>query len=254
MTDLRVENLMSKGAERRWLLAEKRRQNMLANLVDYVGWSEALKTRRQPIMQPAGGMRWEVSPIEKSLIGNKTYKRIIHIVPSVEGVDLGHQVTDLDCLRESWPMYEQYGNVDLEHLCRPRMDEAAAKKRIQGMGMPYNPRYGKTFYHIGGPIPGSFDEKDCSFDAFIHEGMSDDESAANMVWRSFHANPPYRWKASIAGFAQKPVAAIVNNKDAVLGVDRRQLVTVIKRFEWDGTALTLKPMNHLVPVITAGEM
>lgn len=174
--------------------------------------------------------------------------RLLHIVPTVEGVDIQHQVMTLDALRESWPYYSTCGNIDLEHLSKQGHPEGEGRKRILRAGFPYHPAVGKVFYEVGRPIPGTFDPEDCSFLARVYEDKPDADSAANWYWSTARSRP---WRASVGGFASTPVPAIVHNRDPRLNLDRTQLVGVVKTWRWNNVALTLEAVNHHVPPVNA---
>lgn len=176
------------------------------------------------------------------------YSRVIKIVPSVERIDLQHQLVTLDALRASWKFFEKYGNIDIEHLTRMSLSESEAKKRIVAAGFPYDPNVGRVFWEIGRPIPNSFNTADCSFLAYIYEDKPSNKSAANWYWSTVtERNPPTPWKASIGGFIQSPVPTILQNNDEVLGVKRLQLVGVVKKWNWNNCTQTLSPVNFHVP-------
>jgi hypothetical protein len=176
------------------------------------------------------------------------YSRVIKIVPSVERIDLQHQLVTLDALRASWKFFEKYGNVDIEHLTRMSLSESEAKKRIVAAGFPYDPNVGRVFWEIGRPIPNSFNTADCSFLAYIYEDKASNKSAANWYWSTVTERyPPTPWKASIGGFIQSPVPTILQNNDEVLGVKRLQLVGVVKKWSWNNCTQTLSPVNFHVP-------
>lgn len=176
------------------------------------------------------------------------YSRVIKIIPSVERVDLQHQIVTLDALRASWKFFEKYGNIDIEHLTRMSLSETEAKKRIVTAGFPYDPNVGRVFWEIGRPVPNSFNTADCSFLAYIYEDKPSNKSAANWYWSTVtERKPPTPWKASIGGFIQSPVPTILQNNDEVLGVNRLQLVGVVKKWNWNNCTQTLSPVNFHVP-------
>lgn len=178
------------------------------------------------------------------------YRRIIRVTPTALRPDLVHQVLQLDALREGWSYFEGNGNLDIEHLSKQGHAEGEGAKRIRRAGFPYDPKVGKVFYEIGRPIPKTFDPSDCSFLAFVYEDKADNASAANWFWSTIvDRSPATPWKASVGGFTQAPVPAIIHNRDERTNTDQTQLVGVIKKWLWNNTALTLEPVNHHVPPI-----
>lgn len=244
-------------------LNHRRKKKLQKLRQDYVDWMKGVikhhdvEEERRPSLQQqfmrgfdqiwqaaSGGKDLDPYSVGKALpVEDETGqgRRLIRIIPSWEAVDLQGEYISKEEIIRAWPYYEENGNIDLEHLTKKggrTYQEYVSKLREEGFDISkINPAMGRTYFEIGRPVKGSFNEEDCSFLAEIYQGTE----VADEFWHSLKSG--WKWKPSVGGkSARIPIEAEVG--DPMLGYQGKRQVNVMLNFRWNNVAMTLEPVNH----------
>lgn len=200
--------------------------------------------------------------------------RLILIEPGFDVVDPQGDWIPLSTIAHAWAYYERSGNIDLEHISKKGGKSVRERANaIADQGFTPDGAFARLQYEIGRPVRDSII-------VWLHDGTElkgtravkaaaektpalavarlryvgriyRGNEAADWFWRTWtEQSPPMPWRPSVAGtmFASE---VLVESDDPVLSIKGERVTRVARRFLWNNTAMTLEPVNHLAPDITA---
>lgn len=161
----------------------------------------------------------------KAMPAEEAGRRFVYVEASNETLDQQGEVVMSKALAESAGYFEQFGNLDIDHIT-----QVGAKQGI--------PDY--TLYEIGRPVEVRCSGNRTFVKGEIYSGSGAACERANQFWSSLtEISPPARWYPSVGG-------AVLGKS---VGVDpdgggRRAFITKVR---WTNIGFSKTPVNQAVP-------
>ena len=154
--------------------------------------------------------------------------RFVYVEASKEARDFQGEKILGKALAASAQYFQQYGNIDMDHL--------SILGARRGVANPY-------LYEIGHPVEVKADGAHTFVKASIFQGDTPVAAHANAFWDSLtKLNPPKRWYPSVGG-------KVVNRTVDVDPVTKEP-ISVVTDVIWSNIGFSLTPVNPAVPGVS----